>query len=102
MLGSGRGGGGGLLGGGGLGADGGADWRALTAKGVIGGGAGFAAVEQSPELGSKHPDGWTTLVVELTKFPTKVGPCTNALIFVPGSMEGPPGKQLASSGNCAT
>lgn len=62
----------------------------------------FAAARQPEESGSKHPDGWDTDVAELTKFPISVGACTIALVLRPGSMEGPPGKQLARSGNCAT
>ena len=69
---------------------------------MIDGGGGGGPVRQSGESGLKHPDGWAVLVVELTKFVSSIGACTMALVLKPGSMDGPPGKQLASSGNCAT
>lgn len=62
--------------------------------GVIAGGAG--AVEHRAESGLKQPEGKVVRVVELVKSLTRVGGATSALVWVPGSMEGPPGKQEAS------
>ncbi len=61
---------------------------------------GGAAVAHRPESGLKQPETNVVLDVDPVKAVASVGVETRSAWRVPGSMDGPPGRQPASPGYC--